>query len=56
MLFESREAVLLDLLDAEIADWIAELEQAPHPDEGTPRDRGDHLADLLATSGLLARQ
>ncbi|WP_372346938.1 hypothetical protein [Streptomyces sp. KL116D] len=24
--FESREAVLLDLLDAEIRDWIAELE------------------------------
>ncbi|MCA1187374.1 MULTISPECIES: TetR/AcrR family transcriptional regulator [unclassified Saccharopolyspora] len=48
--FESREAVLLDLLDVEIADWIAELEQVPHRDQGTPRERGDHLADLWATS------
>ncbi|MGW3984153.1 TetR family transcriptional regulator [Streptomyces mirabilis] len=48
--FESREAVLLDLLDAEITDWIAELEQVPRPGQGTPRERGDHLADLLATS------
>ncbi|MFB8025810.1 MULTISPECIES: TetR/AcrR family transcriptional regulator [unclassified Streptomyces] len=48
--FESREAVLLDLLDAEIEEWPAELERAPVPGQGTPRERGDHLADLLATS------
>jgi len=48
--FESREAVLLDLLDAEVTDWIAELEQAPLPGEGTPKERGDRLADLLAAS------
>ncbi|MEU6128150.1 TetR family transcriptional regulator [Saccharopolyspora sp. NPDC047091] len=48
--FESREDVLLDLLDAEIAEWIAELEQAPRLGRGTPRERGDHLADLWATS------
>ena len=48
--FESREAVLLDLLDAEIADWIAELERAAVPGRGTPTERGDQLAELLATS------
>ncbi|MGW1814552.1 TetR family transcriptional regulator [Streptomyces sp. NPDC002125] len=48
--FESREAVLLDLLDAEIADWLAELERAPLPGPGSPRERGDLLADLLASS------
>ncbi|WP_330271912.1 TetR/AcrR family transcriptional regulator [Lentzea sp. NBC_00516] len=47
--FESREAVLLALLEAEIADWIAELESAAFPG-GTVRERGDRLADLLATS------
>lgn len=48
--FESREAVLLDLLDAEVADWIAELERAAVPGTGTPRERGDRLAELLAAS------
>ena len=48
--FESREAVLLALLEAEVADWIAELESASLPGGGTVRERGDRLADLLATS------
>ncbi|MFI6874552.1 TetR family transcriptional regulator [Streptomyces sp. NPDC050400] len=51
--FESREAVLLDLLDAEIRDWITELETARADDDGdggTARERGDRLADTLATS------
>jgi len=48
--FESREAVLLVLLDAEVKDWIAALERTAPPVEGTPRERGDHLAELLATS------
>ncbi|MEU1201519.1 TetR family transcriptional regulator [Streptomyces sp. NPDC005813] len=48
--FESREAVLLDLLDAEVADWTAELERASLPDQGNALQRGDRLADLLATS------
>ncbi|WP_191297797.1 TetR/AcrR family transcriptional regulator [Lentzea cavernae] len=47
--FESREAVLLALLEAEIADWISELESAT-PGAGTAPERGDRLADLLATS------
>ncbi|MEV0621848.1 TetR family transcriptional regulator [Nonomuraea sp. NPDC050404] len=52
--FDSREAVLLDLLDTEIQDWIADLEHSHRPTEGTSRARGDRLADILATS--LARR
>ncbi|SDK54537.1 transcriptional regulator, TetR family [Lentzea albidocapillata subsp. violacea] len=52
--FESREAVLLALLEAEIADWITELESAAFPGGATARERGDRLAELLATS--LARR
>ncbi|MFD5121284.1 TetR/AcrR family transcriptional regulator [Streptomyces sp. NPDC058385] len=48
--FESREAVLLVLLDAEVKDWITALEATELPGEGTPRERGDRLAQLLATS------
>ncbi|MFF0291182.1 TetR/AcrR family transcriptional regulator [Streptomyces sp. NPDC005262] len=48
--FESREAVLLDLLDTEVKDWIAELEHLPPAGKGTARERGDLLADILATS------
>ncbi|MFF8867548.1 TetR family transcriptional regulator [Streptomyces sp. NPDC015139] len=48
--FESREAVLLDLLDTEIQDWITELGRARTDGQGTTRERGDGLADLLATS------
>jgi AcrR family transcriptional regulator len=52
--FESREAVLLDLLDTETQTWIAELRNEHATIEGTARERGDRLADLLATS--LARR
>lgn len=52
--FESREAVLLALLEAEVADWITELESAETPDGGPARKRGERLAELLATS--LARR
>ncbi|MGW5002723.1 TetR family transcriptional regulator [Streptomyces hydrogenans] len=48
--FESREAVLLDLLDTEVRDWITELERVRPSGGGTERERGDRLADLLATS------
>ncbi|MET9226765.1 TetR/AcrR family transcriptional regulator [Lentzea sp. NPDC003310] len=48
--FESREAVLLALLEAEVADWIAELESTPVSGSGSARERGDLLADVLATS------
>ncbi|GGN06054.1 TetR family transcriptional regulator [Lentzea pudingi] len=51
--FESREAVLLALLEAEIADWIADLEPVA-ASNGSVRERGDRLAELLATS--LARR
>ncbi|MBM2619830.1 TetR family transcriptional regulator [Actinoplanes sp. LDG1-06] len=52
--FESREAVLLDLLDAETRQWLAELEQLLQPAEGTARERGDQLAAVVA--GSLARR
>ncbi|MER7689788.1 TetR family transcriptional regulator [Streptomyces sp. NPDC097610] len=48
--FESREAILLQLLDVELQDWLAELEQWPEPVQGTPRERGDRLARILAES------
>lgn len=48
--FESREAVLLALLEAEVADWIAELESAAIPAGGPAQDRADRVAELLATS------
>ncbi|MFD4671803.1 TetR/AcrR family transcriptional regulator [Lentzea sp. NPDC058450] len=51
--FESREAVLLALLEAEVADWITELRSTEVPD-GSAQERGDRLAALLATS-LAAR-
>ncbi|WP_089918498.1 TetR/AcrR family transcriptional regulator [Lentzea albida] len=52
--FESREAVLLALLEAEVADWITELEAAPAADGSAAGERGDRFAELLATS--LARR
>lgn len=51
--FESREAVLLELLDSEVTDWMTELARAP-ADEGTPTERADRLAELLA--GSLSRR
>ncbi|MFF2253356.1 MULTISPECIES: TetR/AcrR family transcriptional regulator [unclassified Streptomyces] len=48
--FESREAILLELLDTEIQDWIAELQHAHPCAEATTRERGDRLADVVATS------
>ncbi|MEV4116739.1 TetR family transcriptional regulator [Nonomuraea sp. NPDC049695] len=48
--FDSREAILLELLDAEVQDWIAGLEGSFPPGEGTPRQRGDRLAEILAES------
>jgi AcrR family transcriptional regulator len=52
--FESREAVLFQLLDAEIRDWLTELDNTLTPHEGPPRERGDRLASILAES--LARR
>jgi AcrR family transcriptional regulator len=51
--FESREAILLELLDRAAKHWMAELaEQLPaHIDpHGTTRQRGDQLAAALAHS------
>jgi AcrR family transcriptional regulator len=48
--FESREAVLLELLDAQLQDWVTEMERSFEPIEGTPRERGDRFAAVLAES------
>ena len=45
--FESREAVLLELLDAELLAWIEAVQKLPLRSGGTPRDRGDHLAAAM---------
>jgi AcrR family transcriptional regulator len=52
--FESREAVLLELLDKEVQDWLAYLDRALVAGEGTPRERGDRFAAVVAES-LAAR-
>jgi AcrR family transcriptional regulator len=51
--FESREAVLLELLDAQQADWLAALDREPAPD-GDTAARIEALATRVATS-LAAR-
>ncbi|WP_329130288.1 TetR/AcrR family transcriptional regulator [Streptomyces sp. NBC_01476] len=55
--FESREAVLLELLDAAAGEWLdgldAELTAAVDP-AGGPRERGDTVAAAIASS-LAAR-
>ncbi|MFF7214755.1 TetR/AcrR family transcriptional regulator [Streptomyces sp. NPDC008238] len=48
--FESREAVLLELLETQVTDWIAELEREAVPTGGSVEERGDRLAELLAVS------
>src|SRR6185312_12345713 len=52
--FESREAVLLELLDAELQAWIAHLDRTLTHTGGPQRERGDRLAGVLAES-LAAR-
>ncbi|HEX8865387.1 MAG TPA: TetR family transcriptional regulator [Lentzea sp.] len=42
--FDSREAVLLELLEAELEEWITELERADTPSSG------DRLAELIAST------
>ncbi|WP_335989431.1 TetR/AcrR family transcriptional regulator [Glycomyces sp. MUSA5-2] len=48
--FESREAVLLELLEVQTRDWVAALEEVLVPVEGTVAERGDRLAALLGHS------
>jgi AcrR family transcriptional regulator len=52
--FESREAVLLELLNAELTAWLEELDGTLVTDATDPYDRGDQLAAIL-TSSLVAR-
>ncbi|MBP2328935.1 AcrR family transcriptional regulator [Kibdelosporangium banguiense] len=51
--FESREAVLLDLLDVQLHRWVAEISvQLSDGDGGRARERGDRLAALVSRSML----
>ncbi len=52
--FESREAVLLELLEAEIADWIAGLQREEPSCGGSAGERVTWLAELI-TSSLSSR-
>ena len=48
--FDSREAILLELLDAELQEWVAVLRQrTQHLGHGTA-DNGDQLAELIAAT------
>lgn len=48
--FETREAILLELLDAELHDWAFELDAALAPTSDDVRDRVVRVADALAQS------
>lgn len=50
--FESREAVLLDLLKVALRDWVAEIvaELSRDTCNGSAHERADHLAALLSRS------
>jgi AcrR family transcriptional regulator len=48
--FFSREAILLELLDQAWKEWIASLSGDLTFGEGTVRERGDRVADVLARS------
>lgn len=48
--FESREAVLLELLGSESRTWLAELDEILQVGEAGPRERGDRVAAIIATS------
>lgn len=46
--FESREAILLELLDVELREWIDVLRERVQPIAGDARARGDRLAQVMA--------
>lgn len=50
--FESREAVLLELLDGALRDWVTEIvtELSRDTYDGSAQQRADHLAVLLSRS------
>lgn len=48
--FESREAILLELLDAELREWITALGPRVADLDGDARTRGDRLAEAIATT------
>jgi AcrR family transcriptional regulator len=48
--FESREAILLEVLDVELRQWLDHLDRVLVPGDGGVRERGDRLAAVLAAS------
>ncbi|WP_426937262.1 TetR/AcrR family transcriptional regulator [Brevibacterium sp. LE-L] len=46
--FESREAILLELLDVELREWAERLRERSGPIDGDLRARGDRLAEAIA--------
>lgn len=48
--FESRESILLELLDAELHDWALELDGALASAPAPVRDRAARVADVMARS------
>ncbi|TRW99325.1 TetR/AcrR family transcriptional regulator [Paracoccus sp. M683] len=52
--FETREAILLELLSAELKSWAGVLDDLPVTAGGTQRQRIDHLASMV-TDSLTAR-
>lgn len=48
--FESREAILLDLLDTQIADWAGDLDERLTPSAASLADRASMLARILTTT------
>ncbi|MDF3309679.1 TetR family transcriptional regulator [Rhodococcus sp. T2V] len=49
--FESREAVLLEVLDTEVREWVTDLQrQATQPTPETLTERIEHLTTAIATS------
>ncbi|MBO1902477.1 TetR family transcriptional regulator [Leucobacter weissii] len=48
--FESREAILLELLDTETRAWVAELDSTLHTTEGSATERSEQLASAIAST------
>jgi AcrR family transcriptional regulator len=48
--FESREAILLELLDAETRAWVGELDAVLLASDSSPQERVGHLASVIAST------
>ncbi len=48
--FESREAILLDLLDEQVKGWADDLARSPVPSQGTALERAEQLGRRMAAT------